>query len=152
MQALTQQCTFGYIFLGELCTKYLIEIYIRTNGLSLRETAIFDILSCILMFDPFSCDIFFYLIGILVYRFKIFAPITLLAFIVLVPVNWTGKTLEAAGDKNLTYSDIDKISISNIPFGSDRLDLRVVPAEFLSLALIMWIINKWKKLLVVLGT
>jgi len=87
-----------------------------------------------------------------VYRFKIFAPITLLAFIVLVPVNWTGKTLEAAGDKNLTYSDIDKISISNIPFGSDRLDLRVVPAEFLSLALIMWIINKWKKLLVVLGT
>lgn len=57
------------------------------------------------------------------YRFKIFAPITLLAFMVLVPVNWTGKTLEAPGTKNLTYSDIDKISISNIPFGSDRLDL-----------------------------
>ncbi|XP_014495664.1 CSC1-like protein At4g02900 [Vigna radiata var. radiata] len=56
-----------------------------------------------------------YLLGL-----KIFAPITLLAFIVLVPVNWTGNTLEEQGAKNLTYSDIDKISISNIPFGSDR--------------------------------
>ncbi|KAG2405776.1 CSC1-like protein [Vigna angularis] len=56
-----------------------------------------------------------YLLGL-----KIFAPITLLAFIVLVPVNWTGNTLEKQGAKNLTYSDIDKISISNIPFGSDR--------------------------------
>lgn len=54
------------------------------------------------------------------YRLKIFAPITLLAFAVLVPVNLTGNTLEEQGAKNLTYSDIDKISISNIPFGSDR--------------------------------
>ncbi|CAJ1906039.1 unnamed protein product [Sphenostylis stenocarpa] len=56
-----------------------------------------------------------YLLGV-----KIFAPITLLSFMVLVPVNWTGNTLEAAGAKNLTFSDIDKISISNIPYGSDR--------------------------------
>ncbi|QCD97659.1 glycogen debranching enzyme [Vigna unguiculata] len=56
-----------------------------------------------------------YLLGL-----KIFAPITLLAFAVLVPVNLTGNTLEEQGAKNLTYSDIDKISISNIPFGSDR--------------------------------
>ncbi|ESW34393.1 hypothetical protein PHAVU_001G148800 [Phaseolus vulgaris] len=62
-----------------------------------------------------------YLLG-----FKIFAPITLLAFMVLVPVNWTGKTLEAPGTKNLTYSDIDKISISNIPFGSDRFWAHIV--------------------------
>lgn len=58
--------------------------------------------------------------GILVYRVKIFAPITLLAFMVLVPVNWFGKTLQARGPKDLTFSSIDKISISNIPFGSDR--------------------------------
>lgn len=60
--------------------------------------------------------------GILMYRVKIFAPITLLAFMVLVPVNWFGKTLEAPGAKDLTFSSIDKISISNIPFGSDRWD------------------------------
>lgn len=49
---------------------------------------------------------------------KIFVPITLLAFAVLVPVNWTGETLEHA--KGLTYSDIDKLSISNIPPASKR--------------------------------
>lgn len=54
-----------------------------------------------------------YLLGL-----KIFIPITLLAFVVLVPVNWTGKTLE--GIKNLTYSNIDKLSISNVPSGSNR--------------------------------
>lgn len=49
---------------------------------------------------------------------KIFVPITFLAFAVLVPVNWTGDTLERV--KGLTYSDIDKLSISNIPPGSKR--------------------------------
>jgi hypothetical protein len=53
---------------------------------------------------------------------KIFAPITLLAFMVLVPINWTGKTLEAPAAKDLTFSDIDKLSISNVPFGSKRCD------------------------------
>ncbi|KAF2301780.1 hypothetical protein GH714_003576 [Hevea brasiliensis] len=52
-----------------------------------------------------------YLMGL-----KIFVPITLLAFAVLVPVNWTGGTLEQI--KDLTFSNIDKLSISNIPPGS----------------------------------
>jgi len=58
--------------------------------------------------------------GILIYSVKIFVPTTLLAFMVLVPINWTGKTLEAPTTKGLTFSDIDKLSISNIPFGSKR--------------------------------
>ncbi|KAI4319459.1 hypothetical protein MLD38_033054 [Melastoma candidum] len=55
-----------------------------------------------------------YLLGL-----KIFAPITLLSFLVLVPVNWTGDTLETMG--NVTFSDIDKLSISNIPEKSEKL-------------------------------
>ncbi|KAK6141432.1 hypothetical protein DH2020_024837 [Rehmannia glutinosa] len=54
-----------------------------------------------------------YLLGL-----KIFVPIALLAFAVLVPVNWTGRTL--ASVKDLTFSDIDKLSISNVPPGSIR--------------------------------
>ncbi|XP_051118471.1 CSC1-like protein At4g02900 [Andrographis paniculata] len=54
-----------------------------------------------------------YLLGL-----KIFVPIALLAFGVLVPVNWTGKAL--ANDKDITYSDVDKLSISNVPPGSLR--------------------------------
>ncbi|RZS13289.1 hypothetical protein BHM03_00044851, partial [Ensete ventricosum] len=52
---------------------------------------------------------------------KIFAPISVLAFGVLVPVNWTGGTLE--NNKDLTFSDIDKLSISNIQPGSERFYL-----------------------------
>ncbi|KAJ8748346.1 hypothetical protein K2173_002983 [Erythroxylum novogranatense] len=54
-----------------------------------------------------------YLLGV-----KIFVPITILAFGVLVPVNWTGGTLEHM--KDLTFSDVDKLSISNIPSESPR--------------------------------
>uniref|UniRef100_A0A6N2N1F7 CSC1/OSCA1-like N-terminal transmembrane domain-containing protein n=1 Tax=Salix viminalis TaxID=40686 RepID=A0A6N2N1F7_SALVM len=54
-----------------------------------------------------------YLIGL-----KIFVPIAFLAFTILVPVNWTNTTLERS---NLTYSDLDKLSISNIP--SDRIQI-----------------------------
>ncbi|XAR58523.1 hypothetical protein NMG60_11013951 [Bertholletia excelsa] len=54
-----------------------------------------------------------YLLGL-----KIFVPIAILAFGVIVPVNWTGKTL--GNIKDLTYSDIDKLSISNVPPGSPR--------------------------------
>jgi hypothetical protein len=50
-------------------------------------------------------------------RLKIFVPITVLAFIVLVPVNWTNDTLESM---TVVHSDIDKLSISNIPTGSKR--------------------------------
>lgn len=50
-------------------------------------------------------------------RLKIFGPIALIAFTVMIPVNWSNNTLEHSG---LTYSDIDKLSISNIPIGSHR--------------------------------
>ena len=49
---------------------------------------------------------------------KIIVPITALALVVFVPVNWTGKTLESI--KDLTFSNIDKLSISNVPDGSKR--------------------------------
>lgn len=55
-----------------------------------------------------------YLIGL-----KIFGPITFLAFAILVPVNWTNSTLENSKEK-LESSSIDKLSISNIPQGSQR--------------------------------
>ncbi|KAL7197374.1 hypothetical protein ACSBR2_019998 [Camellia fascicularis] len=56
-----------------------------------------------------------YLLGL-----KIFVPITLLAWAILVPVNWTDSTSELA---KVTYSDIDKLSISNIPIGSNSYTL-----------------------------
>ena len=52
-------------------------------------------------------------------RLKIFIPIAMAAFSIMVPVNWTNHTLEQS---DLTYSDIDKLSISNIPVGSDRYE------------------------------
>ncbi|KAG8068901.1 hypothetical protein GUJ93_ZPchr0005g15291 [Zizania palustris] len=54
-----------------------------------------------------------YLLGL-----KIFVPIAVLAFIVLVPVNWTSGTLE--NEKSLSYDQIDKLSISNLGKGSKR--------------------------------
>ncbi|KAL6502847.1 hypothetical protein OROHE_024015 [Orobanche hederae] len=62
-----------------------------------------------------------YLLGL-----KIFAPIAVLAFAVLVPVNLTGETLDSIAD--LTYSDIDKLSISNVPSGSLRLLAHIIMA------------------------
>ncbi|KAL5990144.1 Calcium permeable stress-gated cation channel 1 [Asimina triloba] len=53
-----------------------------------------------------------YLIGL-----KIFVPIAFFAFAILVPVNWTNDTLKLS---KVTYSHIDKLSISNIPKGSQR--------------------------------
>ncbi|XP_060189795.1 CSC1-like protein At3g21620 isoform X2 [Lycium barbarum] len=61
-----------------------------------------------------------YLIGL-----KIFVPIAFIAFSVMVPVNWTNHTLERT---NLTYSDLDKLSISNIPLGSQRFWTHLVMA------------------------
>ncbi|XP_019169582.1 PREDICTED: protein OSCA1 [Ipomoea nil] len=61
-----------------------------------------------------------YLLGL-----KIFVPIALLSWAVLVPVNWTNSTLK---DSNLTYSNIDKLSISNIPQGSPRFWAHIVMA------------------------
>lgn len=57
-----------------------------------------------------------YLIGL-----KIFVPIAFLAWAVLVPVNFTNSTLDAASElSHVTASDIDKLSISNIPQKSPR--------------------------------
>ncbi|KAL2473469.1 Calcium permeable stress-gated cation channel 1 [Forsythia ovata] len=65
-----------------------------------------------------------YLLGL-----KIFVPVALLAWAVLVPVNWTNNTLakSKATDK-VEYSDIDKLSISNIPHESQRFWTHVVMA------------------------
>ncbi|KAL6906102.1 hypothetical protein ACP4OV_003703 [Aristida adscensionis] len=54
-----------------------------------------------------------YLLGL-----KIFVPIAVLAFAILVPVNWTSGTLE--NEKGLSYDQIDKLSISNLGKGSKR--------------------------------
>ncbi|XP_077217718.1 ERD (early-responsive to dehydration stress) family protein [Tasmannia lanceolata] len=60
-----------------------------------------------------------YLLGL-----KIFVPLTILAFSILVPVNMTGGTLEHLHD--LTFSDIDKLSISNVASGSKRFWVHLV--------------------------
>ncbi|XP_008799225.1 calcium permeable stress-gated cation channel 1-like [Phoenix dactylifera] len=65
-----------------------------------------------------------YLIGL-----KIFVPIAILAFAVLVPVNWTNSTLE---NSKVVYSDIDKLSISNIPNESQRFWAHLVMAYVFS--------------------
>ncbi|KAI3460859.1 hypothetical protein Pfo_017522 [Paulownia fortunei] len=62
-----------------------------------------------------------YLLGL-----KIFVPIAILAFAVLVPINWTGETL--ANITDLTYSNIDKLSISNVPSGSIRFLAHIIMA------------------------
>lgn len=49
---------------------------------------------------------------------KIFVPITALALGVLVPVNYMSNTLERS--REVVFSDIDKLSISNIPTGSPK--------------------------------
>ncbi|KAK4421361.1 Calcium permeable stress-gated cation channel 1 [Sesamum alatum] len=65
-----------------------------------------------------------YLLGL-----KIFVPVALLSWAILVPVNWTNNTLakSEATDK-LEFSDIDKLSISNIPYGSLRFWTHIVMA------------------------
>lgn len=81
---------------------------------------------------------------LLIRRLKIFVPITLLAFTVLVPVHWTNSTLRKSG---FTYSDVDKLSISNVPLGSQRLDTfsflsvwlnRLIITKFLFFYLLIW--------------
>ncbi|KAM7525252.1 hypothetical protein LguiA_015154 [Lonicera macranthoides] len=57
---------------------------------------------------------------------KIFLPIMCLAWAILVPVNYTNNYLE--GNKDATYSSIDKFSVSNIPPGSPRSWTHIVMA------------------------
>ncbi|CAH8317211.1 unnamed protein product [Eruca vesicaria subsp. sativa] len=56
-----------------------------------------------------------YLLGL-----KIFFPIACVAFTAMVPVNWTNKGLDRLKHSNISFSDIDKLSLSNIPNGSGR--------------------------------
>ncbi|KAL3613550.1 hypothetical protein CASFOL_042584 [Castilleja foliolosa] len=65
-----------------------------------------------------------YLLGL-----KVFVPVALLAWSILVPVNWTNNTLaKALATDKVQYSDIDKLSISNIPYGSLRFWTHIVMA------------------------
>ncbi|XP_023001540.1 calcium permeable stress-gated cation channel 1-like [Cucurbita maxima] len=65
-----------------------------------------------------------YLIGL-----KIFVPIAFLAWAVLVPVNYTDDNLTIAKvTANVTASDIDKLSVSNIPAKSQRFWSHLVMA------------------------
>ncbi|CAD5183148.1 unnamed protein product [Musa acuminata subsp. malaccensis] len=80
-----------------------------------------------------------YLLGL-----KIFAPIAVLAFGVLVPVNWTGGTLE--NSKDLTFSDIDKLSISNIQPGSERFWVHLAMAYVFTLWTYCVLYTEYKKI------
>lgn len=62
------------------------------------------------------------------FRLKIFVPIALLAWSILVPVNWTSDGLQLAKLRNVTSSDIDKLSISNVERGSERFWTHLVMA------------------------
>ncbi|KAE9609539.1 hypothetical protein Lal_00006905 [Lupinus albus] len=64
-----------------------------------------------------------YLIGL-----KIFVPIAFLAWAVLVPVNWTSTGLDGALVNNITSSDIDKLSVSNVQSRSERFWAHILVA------------------------
>ncbi|ONM00385.1 hypothetical protein Zm00014a_000873 [Zea mays] len=58
---------------------------------------------------------------------KIFLPITTLALLVLIPVNVSGGTLLDLR-KEVVFSDIDKLSISNVSPGSNRFFIHLLMA------------------------
>ncbi|WOL05580.1 hypothetical protein Cni_G14309 [Canna indica] len=58
---------------------------------------------------------------------KVFVPITVLALLVLIPVNVSGGTLLNL-NKKIMYSDIDKLSISNVNSGSQRFWIHLLMA------------------------
>ncbi|KAK9282479.1 hypothetical protein L1049_005397 [Liquidambar formosana] len=78
-----------------------------------------------------------YLLGL-----KIFVPVAVLAFMVLVPVNWTGESLEHIED--ITFSDIDKLSISNVPPGSKRFWAHIVMSYVVSFWTCYVLYNEYK--------
>ncbi|GAB2233795.1 hypothetical protein Droror1_Dr00003024 [Drosera rotundifolia] len=61
-----------------------------------------------------------YLLGL-----KIFIPIAFFGFAVIIPVNWVDGTLEKS---RLTFSNLDKLSISNVQTGSERFWAHIVMA------------------------
>ncbi|KAF5189731.1 Csc1-like protein [Thalictrum thalictroides] len=80
-----------------------------------------------------------YLLGL-----KIFVPITVLAFAVLVPVNLTNETLENIND--LQFSDIDKLSISNVAPGSERFWAHLVMAYVFTFWTCYVLYHEYKKI------
>ena len=89
--------------------------------------------------------LFIYLFGLLSFSsfsfpwcsLNTFVPIAFLAFTILVPVNWTNNTLKRS---NLTYSDLDKLSISNIPMGSSRYRWLVDSKLFMLSSYLLYVI------------
>ncbi|KAK9137168.1 hypothetical protein Sjap_007762 [Stephania japonica] len=75
---------------------------------------------------------------------KLFVPVALLAFAVLVPVNWTGDSLEHT--RNLTFSNIDKFSISNVPSGSQRFWAHIVMAYIFTFWAFFVLYKEYKRL------
>ncbi|KAH6824508.1 ERD to dehydration family protein [Perilla frutescens var. hirtella] len=85
-----------------------------------------------------------YLLGL-----KIFVPVALLSWAILVPVNWTNNTLaiSQASDK-LQYSNIDKLSISNVPYGSPRFWTHIVMAYVFTFWTCYTLRNEYEKVAV----
>ncbi|KAM1154743.1 hypothetical protein ACFX13_037853 [Malus domestica] len=81
-----------------------------------------------------------YLIGL-----KIFVPIVFLAWAVLVPVNYTNSTLDMEKSKNVTSSDIDKFSISNVPEKSQRFWSHIVMAYVFSIWTCYVLLKEYEK-------
>ncbi|XP_047970319.1 calcium permeable stress-gated cation channel 1-like isoform X3 [Salvia hispanica] len=109
-------------------------------GLNILFAVAFLIAFAILRLQPINDGVYFpkwYLLGldsavylrIYLLGLKIFVPIALLSWAILVPINWTNNTLENGGaSKKLEYSNIDKLSISNVPYGSPRFWTHIVMA------------------------
>ncbi|CAN6460972.1 unnamed protein product [Victoria cruziana] len=71
-----------------------------------------------------------YLLGL-----RIFVPIAFLAILILVPVNLSGTTLATLSylRKDIIYSSIDKLSISNVSSGSQRFWFHLLMAYLFTL-------------------
>lgn len=64
---------------------------------------------------------------------KIFVPVTVLAILVLIPVNIYGGTLSSLLRRELVFSDIDKLSISNVSPKSQRFFIHLLMAYIFTL-------------------
>ncbi|XP_031250605.1 CSC1-like protein At4g02900 [Pistacia vera] len=105
----THSGTFGNKFVNLDFRTYLRFLNWMPQALKMPESELIDHAGL-----DSVVQIRIYLLGI-----KIFVPLAVLSFLVLVPVNWTGKTLEHS--KHVIFNDIDKLSISNVASGSKRL-------------------------------
>ncbi|KAK9288090.1 hypothetical protein L1049_016537 [Liquidambar formosana] len=78
-----------------------------------------------------------YLLGL-----KIFVPMTVFSCGVLLPINWMGGAI----DDDLTFRDIDKLSIFNVPRGSKWLRAHQVVYIMFSFSVYYWGFNCYKKM------